>query len=227
MQASRVVRIVSLSLTFLLPGAIAAADDATLPPVTPFIDSEPGPPSKWTGNTPVAPDPATTRPSWWYGGRIIAADLGTVACVAATQNAVCVVPYFFAGAAIHAIHGQSGRAWLSVGLRAHMPISGAWWGVSSEAVYHPNKSPAAASPAAPRWGTSGTAQFSKSTSISMSPLRPRNRSWGCWSGWRRAWRSMPPLGSPRGPPPSRIRPPARLFDSHRGCRSAMHISASV
>ena len=124
MQASRVVRIVSLAVTFLLPAAIAAASDEALPHVTPFIDSEPGPPSKWTGNAPVPPDPATTEPRRWYGGQIIAADLGTLTCVALMQNGACLIPYLFAGAAIHGFHGRAGRAWLSVGLRASVPIVG-------------------------------------------------------------------------------------------------------
>lgn len=122
MQAARVVRLVSLSVALLLPGSVAA--DEALPPVTPFIDSEPGPPSKWTGNAPVPPDPATMEPRRWYGGRIIAADLGTLTCVLLTQHGACLIPYFFAGATIHGLHDRSGRAWLSVGLRASVPTIG-------------------------------------------------------------------------------------------------------
>lgn len=170
MQASRVVRIVSLSMTFLLPGAIAAADDEPLPPVTPFIDSEPGPPSKWTGNAPVAPDPATTQPSWWYGGRIIAADLGTLACVAATQNAVCIVPYFFAGAAIHAFHGRPGRAWLSVGLRAYVPIVGGVVGGLIGGCVPFQQEPSRSEPSRTQMGSSGhSPTFNLDLNINIPP----------------------------------------------------------
>jgi len=137
MQPSRIARIVSLSLAFLLPGAIASADDDTLPPVTPFIDSAPVPPPERSSAADERPPPPPITPfldsapipsrpatqlSRWYGGNIIAADLGTVACFALTQNGVCVIPYFFAGAAVHAFHGQSARAWLSVGLRLYTPV---------------------------------------------------------------------------------------------------------
>jgi hypothetical protein len=133
MQLSRVVRIVSLSLTFLLPGAIAVAADETLPPVTPFIDSAPvSPPPKQergadSGQPPITPfpdsgAPVNPEPAKWYGAKIIAADLGTLTCVALTQNGLCVIPYLFAGSAIHAYHGRPGRAWLSVGLRVSVPV---------------------------------------------------------------------------------------------------------
>jgi hypothetical protein len=137
MQLWRVVRIVSLSLIFLSPGAIAAAADEPLPPVTPFIDSAPVPPPKqesgadagqppitpFLDSAPIPPDPAT-QPSWWYGAKIIAADLGTLTCFALSQNGICAIPYFFAGAAIHAVHGRSGRAWISVGVRVYAPVIG-------------------------------------------------------------------------------------------------------
>ena len=124
MRPSRVVRIVSLAVAFLLPGTIAAAADEPLPPVTPFIDSEPAPPSKWKGNAPVTPDPATTQPSRWYGGQIIAADLATLACFALVQHGTCGVAYLFAAPAIHGAHGRLGRAGLSVAMRLYVPAIG-------------------------------------------------------------------------------------------------------
>lgn len=143
MQVSRVVRFVSLSAAFLLPGAIAAADDEALPPVTAFIDSEPVPPSirgsgvdagqpsitPFIDSAPIASDPAM-RSRRWYGGEIIAADLGTFACVALTQHELCLFPYLFAGAVIHAVHRQSGAVGRSFALRLLAPsIGGAMGGL--------------------------------------------------------------------------------------------------
>jgi hypothetical protein len=142
MQPWRLATIVSLSLAFMLPGAIAAPAEEPLPAVTPFIDSAPVPPpsrqaaggdagqppiTPFIDSAPIPPHPAT-RPSRWYGGTILAADLGTLTCFVLAQNGVCLVPYLFAGAAVHGLHGRSGRAGLSIALRLLLPAIGGGMG---------------------------------------------------------------------------------------------------
>jgi hypothetical protein len=101
-----------------LPRPARAADTGPPPPVTPFIDS---------GNTlpaPVVPPRPPLGP--WYGWQIAAADLGTVLCVAASRSKICAVPFLLSGPIVHLAHHRPGLAGASLGLRALLPVLGAF-----------------------------------------------------------------------------------------------------
>lgn len=80
--------------------------------------------------------PTTAPATEWYGWQILIADGTMLGLAAATRSGGALYGWLGTGALVHWTHGNVGRGLASIGLRASLPLLGAYIGIHSAGDCH-------------------------------------------------------------------------------------------
>lgn len=128
----RRITVAAALITVALSAAAAQAD-------VPHVDTRDNIAFAPPGNVVTAPElakPQAKNSATWYGWQIMLADVASLVAASRGHGYGLIL----GGPAVHALNGQSKRAWRSLGLRVGLPFAGALlgYGVALDRCGQPN-----------------------------------------------------------------------------------------